>query len=101
MVLMDERTPPPGAYAEGVGRGRRRRVSLERLNLPHAPIIVTSFPLFDVPLPTPAGWWRRPSSSWSLLMTTDNGGSDVVVVVVLLLYRLSCWFTVSFPHFLS
>jgi hypothetical protein len=41
MVLMDERTPPPGAYAEGVGRGRRRRVSLERLNLPHAPIIVT------------------------------------------------------------
>jgi hypothetical protein len=26
MVFMDERTPPPGAYAEGVGRGRRRRV---------------------------------------------------------------------------
>ena len=22
MVLMDEHTPPPGAYAEGVGRGR-------------------------------------------------------------------------------
>ena len=23
MVLMDKRTPPLGAYAEGVGRGRR------------------------------------------------------------------------------
>jgi hypothetical protein len=26
MVLMDERTPPPGAYAEELGRGRRQRV---------------------------------------------------------------------------
>jgi hypothetical protein len=29
MVLMDERTPPSGAYSEGVGRGRHRRVLVE------------------------------------------------------------------------
>jgi hypothetical protein len=29
MVLMDERTPPLGAYVEVVGRGRRRRVLVE------------------------------------------------------------------------
>ena len=31
MVLMEEHTPPPGAYAEGVGRGRRQRVFI-RIN---------------------------------------------------------------------
>jgi hypothetical protein len=31
MVLMDERTPSPGAYVEGVGRGRRQRVLVESI----------------------------------------------------------------------
>jgi hypothetical protein len=31
MVLMDEHTPPPGAYAEGVGQGRRRRILVESI----------------------------------------------------------------------
>jgi hypothetical protein len=31
MVLMDEHTPPPGAYAEGVGRGRRQRILVESI----------------------------------------------------------------------
>jgi hypothetical protein len=30
MVLMDERTPPPGAHAEGVGRGHRQRVLIKK-----------------------------------------------------------------------
>ncbi len=31
MVLMNKRTPPPGAYVEGVGRGRRQRVLVESM----------------------------------------------------------------------
>jgi hypothetical protein len=31
MVLMDEHAPPPGAYTEGVGRGRRRRILVESI----------------------------------------------------------------------
>ena len=63
------------------------------LNLPPVPSTVTSFPLSNAPLPTPAGWWCRPSSSPLSLARDDDDGSDVhccsccrvVVVLVVML----------------
>jgi hypothetical protein len=34
-------------------------MAAKRLNLPPVPSTVPSFPLYNAPLPTPAGWWRQ------------------------------------------
>ena len=63
------------------------------INLPPVRSTVTSFPLSDAPLPTPAGWWCHLSSLPLLLARDDDDGSDihccsicrVVVVLVVML----------------
>ena len=52
-------------------------MAAKRFNLPPVPSTVASFPLSNVPLPTPAGWWRCPSSSSLSLARDNNDGSNV------------------------